>query len=291
MVSMNKNNITLGPKALDVVSRLTYEGIRIITKEQFDNKFAKDLVVRKVLEQLKKKKIISSITRGVYLFSPIDSLPNGRAINEYYIPNYIFPKKNYYIGFTSQYNSYGFTEQVPQWVFVINTSINGSRKILGITFKFVRVSPDRMYGIEKRDILGTEVLFSDLERTLVDLFYYPGPVGNLLSIYEVLNEQIKDDKINLDKFIDYAARFPNVSVRKKIGYGLEMLKVPDERLKPLLDSVAATAYNVLFESKSRAGKYNSKWKAIINMPPLVRDPYNESEEEFEERKRRLTDIR
>ena len=291
MVSMNEKNISLGPKELEVVSRLTYEGIRIITKEEFDKRFAKDLIVRKVLEQLKKKNIIASITRGVYLFSPIDSLPNGRAINEYYIPNYIFPKKNYYIGYTSQYNSYGFTEQVPQWVFVLNTSINNTRKILGVTFKFIKVSPERMYGIEKRDIRGTEVLFSDIERTLVDLFYYPGPVGDLLSIYEVLNEQIQNNKIDLDKFIYYAVKFPNISVRKKIGYGLEMLNVPEERLKPLLDSVANTTFTLLYESKSRAGKYNSKWRAIINTPPVVRDLYNESEEEFEERKRRLTNVR
>lgn len=290
MNSMNENNITLGPKALDVVSRLTYEGISIITKEEFEKKFAGTLVVRKVLEQLKKKNLIRSITRGVYAFSPIESLPRGWGINTLYVPNYIFPKKNYYIGYTGQYNSYGFTEQMPRWEFVLNTSINNTRKILGVTFKFVKVSPNRMYGIEKRNISGTDVLFSDKERTLVDLFYYSGPVDGLLEVYEVLYKQLKNNKIDLAKFINYAVRFPNITVRKKIGYGLELFGVPDQKLQPLLDSVKNTAYNILYESKSRAGKYNERWRAIINTPALVRDTYLETEEDFLERKRRYRSV-
>jgi predicted transcriptional regulator of viral defense system len=288
MNNMNENNITLGPKALEVLSALSYEGRRIVTREELEKEFSKNLVVRRVLEQLKKKKLMFPITRGVYVFSSIDALPRGRGINPLFIPNYIFPKKNYYIGYTGQYNSWGFTEQVPRWVFVLNTSMNETREIIGVTYKFIKVSPEKMYGIEKRIIDGVEVLLSDKERTLVDVFYYSGTVGCLIEIYEVLYEQVKYNKIDIDKFIKYASMFPNVTVRKKIGYGLELLKMPDQRLMPIIDSVKNTAFNILYESKSRAGKYNNKWRAIINTPPILRDSYNESEEEYLERKRRLT---
>jgi predicted transcriptional regulator of viral defense system len=77
------------------------------------------------------------------------------------------------------YNYYGFIEQIYQTFYVLNTSLQRKRVISGIQFKLVKISPVRMYGLEKIKIRESEIIVSNRERTLVDLVYFPGPVGGL----------------------------------------------------------------------------------------------------------------
>jgi predicted transcriptional regulator of viral defense system len=128
----------------------------------------------------------------------------------------------------------------------------------------IRVAKKRMYGLEKIKIRDIEVIVSDRERTLLDMFYFPGPVGGLKKVFDILKEQIKGRKIDTNKLIKYALRFPNVSVRKRIGFALEQVGLNDKELKPLLKSIKKTSLVPLFPSSSRKGKINKKWMVIEN---------------------------
>ena len=58
----------LGEKEIEVISRLSYEKKRIVTKEDLDEYFKFDDIERnKVVSQLKRKGIFSTIKRGVYV--------------------------------------------------------------------------------------------------------------------------------------------------------------------------------------------------------------------------------
>ena len=121
-----------------------------------------------------------------------------------------------------------------------------------------------MYGFEKIKIRDSEIIVSDRERTLVDLIYFPDPVGGLKPAFEILESQIKTRKVDVKKLVKYALRFPSVSTRKRIGYVIERTGIPAATLKPLLKSVAKSALWPLYGSKSRKGAINQKWKLIIN---------------------------
>ncbi len=261
----NKNKQYLSPRETEVIARLSYEKASLITQEQFDRYFGFPKSIReKVIFRLKKKGILNAVKKGVYFYSPLESGPAGSNINEFLVPSVFFPMGNYYIGYSTMYNYYGFTDQIFQTMYVLNTSLQREKAIGGMQFKMMKVSRSRMYGLEKITIRDTEVSVSDRERTIVDLIYFPEPVGGLMAAFEILKEQAGAKGTDLTKLIKYAARFPNLSLRKRIGFVLEQAGVKDSDLEPLLKSVRKTSLVTLYPSKSRAGRINNKWKVIEN---------------------------
>ena len=237
----------------------------MITKEQFDRWFKFNQALRKqVIFRLKKKGILTAIKRGVYFYSPLEAGPAGSNINEFLIPPVFFPKGNYYVGYSTMYNYYGFTDQLFQIIYIINTSLQKDKAIGSMRFKMVRISPKRMYGLEKIKIKDTEVIVSDRERTLIDLIYFPEPVGGLKKAFEIFKEQAKGNKVDTSKLIRYALKFPDTSTVKRIGFILEKAGLSSRKLMPLLKVAKKTSLINLYPSKSRKGKINKKWMVIEN---------------------------
>ncbi len=264
---MKKNTIEkyLGPKETEVIARLSYEKVSLFTKEQFDGWFGFDQALRKqIIFRLKRKGILTTIKRGVYFYSPLESGPVGSNINEFLIPPVFFPKGNYYIGYSTMYNYYGFTDQIFQVMYILNTSLQREKTIGNMQFKMVKISAKKMYGLEKIRIKDTEVIVSDKERTLVDLVYASQPVGGLKRAFEIFKEQIKSKKIDTGKLIKYALKFPNVATRKRIGFALEQAGLKEKQLGLLLKNVRKTSLVPLYPSTSRKGRINRKWMVIEN---------------------------
>ena len=264
---MKNNTIEkyLGPKETEVIARLSYEKASLFTKEQFDRWFGFNQALRKqVIFRLKKKGILTAIKRGVYFYSPLESGPAGSNINEFLIPSIFFPNNNYYIGYSTMYNYYGFTDQIFQAMYILNTSLQREKTIGSMQFKMVKIPMSRMYGLEKIKIKDTKLIVSDKERTLVDLIYFSEPVGGLKRAFEIFKEQIKGRKIGTDKLLRYALKFPNIATRKRIGFILEQAGLNDKELEPLLKNLKKTSLVTLYPSKSRKGRINKKWMVIEN---------------------------
>jgi len=253
----------LGPIEADIVARLTYEKKLIVTTKDLDVLFNLSPEDRKqVVFRLKRKNILTPIKRGTYIFSPLESGPSGAGIDELLIPPLFFPKKNYYVGYSTMFNYYGFTEQLFQTVYVLNTSVSKEKIICGISYRFLKIPESRMYGLETIKIRDSEVIISSRERTLIDLLYFNKPVGGIDSANKIFVQVVKDKKCNIEKLIDYTACFPNVTTRKRIGILLERLGISDLILKPIIKSVEKTSISSLGDS--RKGNLNKKWKVIIN---------------------------
>lgn len=264
---MMKNNTMqyISPREKEVIARLAYEKTTIITQEQFNGYFKFPKRVReKILYRLSGKGILKSIKKGVYFYSPLESGPAGSNINEFLIPPVFFPKGNYYIGYSTMYNYYGFTDQIFQIMYILNTALQREKTIGNMQFKMIKIPAKRMYGLEKIKIKDTEVIVSDKERALVDLIYAPQSVGGLKKAFEVFKEQIESKKIDKNKLIKYVLKFPNVATRKRIGFVLEQAGLSDKGLEPLLKSIKKTSLVTLYPSKSRKGIINKKWMVIEN---------------------------
>ena len=262
MTSKNTSKI-LGPIETNIVARLTYEKKTIVTAEDFDRLFNLSPNDRKqVVFRLKKKKILTPIKRGVYAFSPLEAGPEGTGVDELLIPPLFFPKKNYYVGYSTMFNYYGFTEQLFQTVYVLNTAKRMERIICGLSYKFVRIPQSRMYGIEKIKVKDAEINISSKERTLIDLLYFNKPVGGITGAVEIFTEIVKNNKCDIKKLIEYAASFPNITTRKRIGLILESAGIAKNILRPLVKSVEKTAVSSF--NGSRKGALNKKWRVIIN---------------------------
>lgn len=261
---MNKNTISaLSQKEAEIVARLSYEEKDIITAKELDSYLPAGFQYRrKLVCSLKKKRILIPIKGGVYIFVPLDAVPTGRRVSEFLIPRVFFPQDNYYIGYSTMFNYYNFTDQQFQTVYVLNTRISGERTIAGLSFKFTKISSKRMYGLEKIDIRGTKVIVSSKEKTLVDLIYFNKPAGGIEAASEILQRFVKEKKCDIKKLVEYTVQFSDIKTRKRIGLILEKVRVPDSVLKPLEKSVKDTS--LISFSNSRKGTKNEKWRVIIN---------------------------
>ena len=162
------------------------------------------------------------------------------------------------------FNYYGFTDQIFQTFYILNTSRQSERIICGVPFKLVKISPKRMYGFENIKISGSEIIVSDRERTLIDLIYFSDPVGGIKKAFEVLENEVSTGKSDIKKLIKYTISFPAVSTRKRIGFVLDRSGVPDRILAPLEKNLKNTSLISLYGSKKRKGKIDKKWKVIVD---------------------------
>jgi len=262
---MDKKNTFrgLGPKETELVARLTYEKKTIVSVEEIDSFMPPGYKYRnQFIYNLKQKKILTPIKRGFYVFTPIETVQSGVRINELLIPPVFFPRKNYYIGYSTMFNYHGFTEQLFQTVYVLSTSLSEERIVCGVSYKFLKVSNNRMYGIETISVQGCDVTVSSKERTLIDLIYFNKPVGGIVAAVGILKKIIEQKNCNMNKLIEFAVRFPNVTVRKRIGVVLENLGISKAALRPLSKSVENTAISSL--TGSRKGTLNKTWRVIVD---------------------------
>jgi len=261
---MNKNTMgRFGPIETQIIARLSYEKKTFITAKELDELFNLSPIERaKIVFRLKKKNILIPVKRGVYIFSPLEAGPGGIGIDEMLIPPLYFSKNNYYIGYSTMFNYYGFTEQLFQTVYVLNISFTREKIICGIKFKFLKIPGNRMYGLQKIQVKDTEVIVSDKERTLVDLLYFYKPVGGIKVASEIFKKAVDEKQCNIKKIINYAYKFPNVTLRKRVGIMLEELGIDESLLRPLAKTIKKTAISSL--NKSRKGKINKKWRVIVN---------------------------
>ena len=262
----NKNTVSgFGPKEAEFVARLSYEKKTVISAKEVDGFLPADFKYRKqFVYTLKQKRILTPIKRGVYVFTPLDSIATGTRINEFLIPPIFFPRRNYYIGYSTMFNYYGFTEQIFQTVYVLNTSLCREKVICGVAYKFVKVSESRMYGTENITVEGVTVAVSLKERTLVDLIYFNKPVGGIVPAVQILKEIVLKKKCDIRKLVEFASRFPNVTTRKQIGLALEQVGVERAFLKPLIKSVETTAISSL--TSSLKGALNTTWRILSGDP-------------------------
>ena len=194
MIPKNTPRI-LGPIETNIVARLTYEKKAIVTAVDLDRLFNLSPEDRKqVVFRLKKKKILVAIKRGSYIFSPLEAGPEGTGVDELLIPPLFFPRKNYYVGYSTMFNYFGLTEQLFQTVYVLNTSMRMERIICGLSYKFIRIPKNRIYGLETIKVKDTDVNISSKERTLIDLLYFNKPVGGITGAVEIFTKIVKDKK-------------------------------------------------------------------------------------------------
>ena len=72
--------IKLGPKETEVIARLSYEKVRVVTKKRLEALFGQTVLVRQVIYQLKKKGILKPITKGVSVSYTHLTLPTKRIV-------------------------------------------------------------------------------------------------------------------------------------------------------------------------------------------------------------------
>lgn len=237
----------LSPNQERIMSILEYKKIEIIPRKELIRLIKQHIKAKDILdliEKLQKKKKLVSIKRGVYMVVPFSSINKKWALDEYKIIDYLL-KENYYIGLYNAFNLHGFTEQIPNKLFVFNTKYSADRQILHYNLKFFKVKNDRLFGIIKN-----KYPYSDKERTIIDALEYPEYLGGLSEVMD----RIKNVKFDKDKLINYAIIYNSTKIMKLVG-----ILTNSHKLFSLLKKKKALSYYTTLK-KTAIKLLDKKWK-------------------------------
>ena len=114
---------------------------------------------------------------------------------------------------------------------------------------------------ESRELLQKKLidlikLKIEIETELLDTFEF----YNVKKASAILSEQLNN--IDVEVFVDYVGRYPVQIIRRRIGFFLEKLGVLQKTLNRI-DS-GQKGYSFLYDTDSKKGKANKKWRIIIN---------------------------
>ncbi|RIH99926.1 hypothetical protein B9J77_04120 [candidate division NPL-UPA2 bacterium Unc8] len=253
---------SLSKDELYLISRIEYEKKRLITTEYVRNIFGVAKKAANILNRLTQKERFIQIEKGKYILVPIKA-PNQQWMpNEFIVAALWMGDRSYYIGYFTMYNYWGFTEQIPRTIFVLNTEKSSKKDISGIRYEAVKIKPEKYYGVQKIKVEDQEVFISDKERTLVDFAY--NPLGSMRNFEVALQDNIKN--IDVEKFVKYLIKFPVIAVRKRVGFFLEEYGCSKDTLQPLHKAIGEKRVLVPLDPfrQSRKGKINKEWKIIVN---------------------------
>ena len=259
---MKNSYKNLSKDEIYLISRAEFEKQKLITTAFVQKLFPDKNKASRVLVFLTRKGRILKIEKGKYILVPIKA-PNQQWMpNEFLIADLWMGETPYYIGYFTMYNYWGFTEQIPRTIFVLNTEKSRKTIIQNIRFQAVKIDQSKFYGVQKIKIEDSQVCISDKERTLVDFAY--NPLGSMRNFESALQDNIKE--IDLEKFIRYLKRFPVVSVRKRAGFLLDELGCKSKLLDELRVSASKQKPIILLNpfNQSRQGKVNKEWQVIVN---------------------------
>lgn len=214
-------------------------------------------MAKKVSYSLTKKKWILKLKRGLFVIVPLDVGVRGAkvyAISDLLLPQYLV--KKYYISYGNALNYHGFSEQLLREVLVATDKAKKSVKLINSKITFIHLKKEKMFGMEKIKIEGKEVNIANKEKTIIDCLEKPQFCGGIEEIAKAL--YFNFDELDLNQLLAYGKKMNNSCVLKRLGYLLEKLKGITVTVK------LAKNYCWLDPLGKKKGKYNHKWKLILN---------------------------
>jgi predicted transcriptional regulator of viral defense system len=208
------------------------------------------------LSRMEKEGWIERIEKGKYLIIPLGARKGGYTINEFIIGSQLV--KPAVISYWSALNYHGFTEQIPNTVFIQTTARKKEQdiEIFGVRFRIVRITEKKLFGFEKVWIDDVEVLITDREKTIVDCLDKPQYCGGIAEASKALHGDL-----DIEKLKKYAIDIGNSAVIKRLGILCDKIGLKVD-VEP--GSISGN-YPLLDPSMHGNGILNRKWKIRENV--------------------------
>ncbi len=193
-----------------------------------------------VLNRLVKRKEIVRVSKNVYTLQEDVFVVASNIV----IPSYI--------SFWSASSYYGFTEQMPNTIYVATTRNARETKFRGYKIKFFRIK--NFFGYHKVKTNFGEIFVVNCEKLLIDAIENQKQMGNFDEIVKVFEKA----EISKDKVVEYLKRINKRNVIKRVGYLLELIKGIDiyDKFEHCIDR----NYVFLNKFSKKYKSLNSKWK-------------------------------
>jgi predicted transcriptional regulator of viral defense system len=263
-----KKNITeLGPREAEFLSQVASSNQQLFTVQNAVRFWGSMEMAWKKLRHLERKGWIARLERGKYMVIPLEAGPERRWTEDAYIVANALVQPAA-IAYWSAIRHWNWTEQIPRIVYVQTTKRKSAsrRTVFGVLYEFVTVAKPKFFGHTKEWRGGKACLITDKEKTLIDCADDVDRSGSIEELVKAVTEGAKE--ISWKKLHEYAARFPNGAVKKRLGYLFETLvpKLPEEAANVLHEwqQELTAGISPLLPSGSTKGKISTRWRILIN---------------------------
>ncbi|MBS3073996.1 hypothetical protein J4447_00905 [Candidatus Pacearchaeota archaeon] len=241
-------DLGLTPNQGRLQSILEYKKHKIIKRDELISLISNHKISKNpqyLIKSMLLKKRLVFFKKGYYIVVPVSSVNKNVGIDNLELNDYLLESKDYYIGLYNAFNLHGFTEQIPNKLFVFNTKYSFDKEILHYKFKFFKIKKDKLFGIIKN-----KYPYSDKERTIIDALDYPEYLGGLSEVME----KIKNSDYNKNKLVDYAIKYNSIKIIKLVG-----ILTGSSKLFNLLKEKKALNYYTTIK-KTRTKLLEKKWQ-------------------------------
>ncbi len=271
---MNTKEIELGPLEIQFFAYTQMRGKVLVRTGELINIL--DISKKQeweLLSRMARTGLIIRLTRGVYLVPP--RVPPG---GKYGADGYLILEKlmevlkgRYQVSGPNAFNFYGFSNQVPNRVYVYNNRIYGGRRIGNLEFSFIKTADKRLGGtIVFKTETGSKAIMAAKTRTLLDAVYDWSRFNTIPRAYEWIAEGVKKDKAFAEDLIRMAIKYGNQGTNRRLGYLLENLGVDRKLLDKLKRKLRSSKSLFPWVPASPVtGSANKDWGLIINANPKL----------------------
>ncbi len=241
---------------IKLIDALSAKGGTFTFKDAKNAMGADSSVVKVVLSRLEKRGWIERIEKGKYMIIPMGAEKGKYTVNEFVIGSSLV--KPCCIAYWSALHHYGFTEQIPNSVFIQTTARKKKQKIdvFGIRYEIIRVKPEKFFGVRSEWIEEMQVGITDKEKTIADCLDKPQHCGGIIEAAKAF----KSENLNTKKLAGYAVKIGNSGAVRRLGYLCDIFNWKIE-----LPKIEARNYLLLDPAMPAKGSRNSKWKLIVNI--------------------------
>jgi predicted transcriptional regulator of viral defense system len=220
-----------------------------------------------LLHKAAKRGLVSRLKRGLFVIVPPEL---GSSVeyfgNPYLIARHLAGSAPYYLSHASAMELHRMVTQPQFTVFVSSTKRIPNQTLHGTKFRFILLKRAHFFGTVKHWVTKQEsVEISDLERTIIDGLRRPEYCGGITDIAKGLWMRRAD--MNVQRLIDYATCLNIGSVKRRIGYLLELLGLASEQQLQAFRKYLTATYVSLDPLLPREGPHLAKWRLQINVSP------------------------
>jgi len=241
-------NLSLTQNQGRLQSILEYKKYKIIRRNDLISLISKYKISKNhkyLIKSMLQKKRLVFFKRGYYVVIPVSSVDKTIGIDNLELNEYFLESNEYYIGLYNAFNLHGFTEQIPNKLFLFNTKYSFDKEILHYKFKFFKIKKDKLFGI-----IRDKYPYSDKERTIIDALDYSEYLGGLSEVLD----RIRGSTYNKNKLVEYAIRYNSIKIIKLVG-----ILTGSSKLYNLLKKKKSLDYYTTVK-KTRTKLLDKKWQ-------------------------------
>jgi predicted transcriptional regulator of viral defense system len=223
---------------------------------------------RKLLSRLARKGFIIRVRRGLYLI-PSRLPPGGRwSPGEYLALSALMKDQDgtYQICGPNTFLRYGWTDQIPNRLYVYNNRISGNREIGSIRITLIKVSDDRLGGTELVTMPdGLEVPYSSKARSLIDAIYDWSRFNSIPEAYQWISRELPKDESLASALVENCLAFGNQGTLRRLGKLLEREGARENLLRKLERAVRrSSSFIPWIPGRAKRGSIDRRWGVVVN---------------------------